>query len=347
MILAVSNLNTSNSKLRAVNSKNRYMSRTNNYSQSADTFIKSQNKSKISFGNLHGAGWYGTQADRDALNYKVQLTPEQVKENMRKARTRQAGILTSYSQLSEEAQHVGQAFKSMISIKNEFGRVASSEFKEMAKVSPKGSKIPIVGIVPQITSIFSGSFGDRLYEFYDRLSDDMIEIIGRYWNNGVNPICSDYWSASNSMLENLYGIDSGLKSRLDASIRKGHSQISDNNEAIRKSINALQAKLHPTYNNICEKQAGKQFLRLCIKGVTLGIGGFGFEEILAGPLADLLGDAATGSIAEALLNSGVDELVTQGLDSIGNTAKEISHGKSSKVLQLSEKSLVNVLRKIR
>jgi len=347
MIQAVQNFTTNNSKLRAVNSKNNYMSRINNYSQPADTFTKSQNKSEISFGNLHGAGWYGTQDDRNALSYKVQLTPGQIQENIRNSRTRQAGISTSYSQLSEEAQHVGQAFKSMISIKNEFGRVASSQFKEMAKISPQGSKIPVLGFIPQVLSGITGSFGERLLEYYTDLRGDMDGIIGRYWNDGVHQICSDYWDASNSMLENLYGIDSNLSSKLDASIRKGHDQIADNHKNIVTAIIKQSESLHPIAQKIAEKQGNKQAIRTAIKGVTLGLGGFGVEELLTGSLLESVMNIGTDSLAELALNPGLETLTSYGLDSIGNTAKEVSHGKSSKVLQLSEKSLVNVLRKIR
>lgn len=347
MIQAVQIFTTNNSKSRAVNSKSNYMSRINNYSQPADTFTKSKNKSEVTFTGLHGAGWYGTQDDRNALSYKVQLTPEQIEENIRKARTRQAGISLSYSQLSEEAKRVGQAFKSMISIKNEFGRVASGHFKEMASISPEGSKIPIIGLLPQLASTLSGSFADRLNSYHTDLDGDFTEIIRRYWNNGINPICSDYWSASNSMLENLYGIDSSLKSKLDASIRNGHNQTSNNYDAIKASVDSLQGKLYPTFSKIYDKQIPKQAIRTAIKGVTLGLGGFGVEELLTGSLLESVMNIGTDSLAELALNPGLEALTSYGLDSIGNTAKEATHGKSSNIIQLSEKSLVNVLRKIR
>lgn len=341
-----------------------YISGRINYNKKlSSNFLKTQHNPKISFMGLHGASWYGTQADKDALNYQIKLTPDKVEENASKFGRfhHTKGLMLSCNTLGEDAKNVYGALIGMQSVLQKVGKVINEQFKEMASYKPKHSSIPVVGTGFQAYDYLSGNFERKMNEYYSGLREDMDDVIKVYWNNGLLRIYKDYNQSSHILgnkIKKKILIRPKLKSNLSKNIGLLQNQITKNYTKLNTAINNQSSGLYPVFNKIFEKQDKKQFTRTLVKLGTLAvelIGGFGLADTLVNSGADfltsggdLLAGLGTNSFGQMIAtNSSIDFLANVGLDSVGNTAKEVSHNKSSKIINLTEKSLVNVLRKIK
>ena len=252
--ISISKLKNQATKNRSYEVGYNHSNKNANANKIGGTFKKSKNISTVSFkgvldlmanyGNkyrlLHEVDSYVKEEDRSALAYKIQLTPEIFKENIRNARKQKDGILKNYSQLDEEAQHVGQAFQSIINIRNAFKNDFDLALQKYIKMNPVGSKIPVFGAIPQFLSMLSMHFWEKLD--CSRCPGDICnkssEIKNKYWDNGVDKICNDYLKIGSAMLQDIHGhgLKPNIASKLYTVVEKGNTQIRTNLKSILESI---------------------------------------------------------------------------------------------------------------
>lgn len=360
MIKAIS---SSNLKLTSKNSKNTNMANCNNHSQvnvANDIFIRSQKSKNISFSGYKGANGYGTQANRDALSYRVQLTPEIIKQSIQSASTVEQGIDKNYVLLGNEVKHYSQSLANALSISNDYSNVSVKRYNEIKKMAPKGANIWFIGAIPQWASVITGKFKQRVERNCTELTDDIDDIIHTHIFGNVESIMNGYNKAHDAFVETLPSLNNENKRRqyIKALDITG-DRLNKNTALVCGIFNQKREIALANKAAVISSQHKAQVMRTGVKTVMNVLGGgligiAGVDEVIANagiPIvskvmgADLLGQAI--SVVSSNVIESVAWVTMEGLDS-GNLAKEsLSHSKSSNILKLTEKSLINVLRKIR
>lgn len=266
MVQSVSSFKGNNLQLGTSNfgSNRGYLKEVNAPKPIPDLFTKSKNMSQVSFTSIHSVDWYGTQADRDALSYKIKLTPEAISS----AYTERS-VMQNYGKLLEELGHVNNAFIGVMNIRNELMQVLMDRFKEIKRMNPEGSRIPVGGIIPQIGGVFSGEFEKEIRYECDKVIGEHGAVIDKYWNKGMNPICTDYLSASQALQEKVYYTSQPEK--LKEAIKNGHEKIDTTYYKIyNEAMVPIDKILRETRIKVINGQDTKQTLRTALK--ILGVG---------------------------------------------------------------------------
>jgi len=318
--------------------------------QPVDKFIKSKS-STVSFkgdfdddlpagfkGIYKGADWYGTQEDRNALKYRIKLTPEVAYKNLEDANNIMEGLAKNYKQYVEETKKVASAFKSYKNINIEYGKVAGERLKELAKGNPAWSKTPIVGVFIQMAKV--NKFVEQTMHSAFHVTNDYVEIIGKHFDGGVARLHNEHTAMSQGVgLLMAPFLEDAKVNKMAQNLCTLKEQIDGGYEKLENStLNVIQ-KMADNSGKVADGQMSKQLGRSIKKGVmfflTYGVGDFAVDVGL---------DAFTDSGLDHI----TDEIADLHLDDIsGNVAKEIAQNKSSKIISLTDRSLINILRKIR
>jgi len=318
--------------------------------QPVDEFVKS-NSSKVSFkgdieddlpagfkGIYKGADWYGTQEDRNVLRYRIQLTPEVAYKNLEDANNIMEALAKNYKQYVEETKKVASAFKSYKNINIEYGKVAGERLKELAKANPEWSKTPVVGVFVQMAK--SNKFVEQTMHSAFHVTNDYIEIIGKHFDGGVARLHNEHTVMSQSVgLLMAPFLEDERVNKMVQNLCKLKEQIDGGYEKLENSTLNVVQKMADNSGKVAQGQMSKQLGRSIKKGVmfflTYGVGDFAVDVGL-----DAFTDSGLDHIADEIADLGLDDIS-------GNVAKELVGRKSSKIIRLSDRSLINILRKIR
>lgn len=358
MIKAIS---SSNFRLTNKNSKSIYIDNYSAFPQTSDTFIKSQSSKNISFSGYKGANGYGTQGDRDALSYRVKLTPEMIKRNMQNASSPEEGVNINYNLLKDEVDHCSQALASALSVSNDYSNVSASRYNEIKEMAPKGAKIWFVGVVPQWGSVLTGSFKRKVDRYCTELTDDIDDIIHTHIFGNVESILNGYNSAHDAFIETLPSLNnSNVRNKYIKALDKTGDDLNTNTAFVCATFNQKRESALVNKSVTIEVQHKAQAMRTGIKTAmnTIGcglVGITGVDELItqAGVpvLSNIMGvdlmDKAITAVSDEVIKS-VAWVSLEHIDSYGNLAKEsLSHLKTPNITKLTKKSLINVLHKIR
>lgn len=361
MIKAILSLNL---KSTSKNYKNIYMSNCNSSSQANevnDTFIKSQGSKNISFSGYKGADGYGTRTNREALSYRVQLTPEIIKRNMQNASTAEVGVNKNFNLLTNEVNHYSQALAGALSISNDYSNISVARYNEIKEMAPKGSKILFVGVIPQLGSVVTGSFKRKIERYCTELTDDIDDVIHTHIFGNIESIINGYNKAHDAFVETLPSLNNNtLKNQYLRSLDATGDKLNKNTAFVCGLFNQKREISLANKAAVIGIQHKAQATRTGIKtvmNVVLGsglVGLTGLDEVIANAgipvLSKVVGADLLGHAISAVSNDVIESVAwvtMEELDS-GNLAKEsLSHSKSPNIIKLTEKSLINVLRKIR
>lgn len=265
-------INTSKNSSVNCEEKRVYTNKVANSNQFSDRFTKS----RLTFTSLHGATWYGTQEDRDALAYRIQLTPQKINQNMKTAKNYSQGLVTNYLYLLNEAKRLNKAIGSVVGINKQYQGVVKDRATELAKMNPPGSKIPGVGIGVQIAAVLSGDFIDEIETGIKDLIGDYEEIKKLYLTKGLKPIVDGYLESSNHLLALTRSFKSlmvkhKLKQKLKVNIEKSQAGYRDYYTRVAAGMESMLFKLNKQLPEIVERQKTRQSQRLMKKAITKAI----------------------------------------------------------------------------
>lgn len=362
MIKAISNLNLNNSNLKLTpqNSILIYKQENSPVPSIKDTFINDSKNRNISFTGYRGANGYGTQEERDALSYRVRLTPAIIKRNMQNASSAEEGASKNYKLLINELEHHSEATKAAIGISNDYAYTSLARYSGIKEMAPTGSKIWFVGVLPQWGSVLTGSFKRKVERDCTELTDDINDIIHTHIFGNLEAIINGYNEAHDAFIESLSSLNNDdLKAKYVKSLNSVTDTLNRNTAFVCATFNQKRADAMANKSAAIEAQHKSQAIRTGIKTVmnALGcglVGIAGVDEIIVNagiPIvsnvmgADLVGNAISVVSKEAI--ESVAWVTMEGLDS-GNIAKEnLAQAKSSGVIGLTKKSLINILKRVK
>jgi len=167
--------------------------------KSSDTF----QKSKITFKGYIGVDGYGTPEIKEALSYKIQLTPQKIDTIIENSKTTDEGILLAYNELSEESKHLNKAFNGFKFINTQYKTVAKEKLRQVIQEKPIGSNVPLVRQVTLPISVSIGSFEKKLVNQINSILGDFHEIHDKYIHEGLCPMINDYLNVNKYMQEGI------------------------------------------------------------------------------------------------------------------------------------------------
>lgn len=232
--------NNANYNLKTL-SKKRYYSY--NLPNESDIFMNTKQNKQISFSGCLGIENYGSQEDKDALKYRIQLTPEKIDDIMRTAKSTDDGLIAVHRALSTEAQHVTRAFLGFKAIKKQAFLFAKSRLEGLNEDYVKPGKTKVIGVVTHLGSRITGGAG-RLNQDILYLLTDFENIVEVRFNNGLYDIANDYIKLSQYFQDGVSYVIT----------RKGSTPL---REKLLDFHKRRQEKYETSYNSI-KNQIGQQ-----------------------------------------------------------------------------------------
>lgn len=294
-----------------------------------DTFIQSNKSRNIAFGSYKGYGWYGSQSDRAALQYKIQLTPTRISDIVETvAKCRDHGIVQSYMEFCEESKRVGQALQGMGNIIKEFKKVGGTRLREIAGMKLEAPMvirvIPLVNLIPSFTHI------DDVEAALNDVQEDSNGITRNYWNNGLLPMVEDYYTTADALhsyvkrylrtpddisYHNLVLRKSNERYiKMDKNIKSAKKQVGDKFGNLLTDLNNTSSTFSSKEEEIFNKQKNGQVKRFFAKAVLAGLD-CGLGDYVMDHAGILVKSDAFGDLLDAVNSTDLD--LGKGLDSGG------------------------------
>lgn len=233
---------------------------------------KLENNSNISFKGYKGADNYGTVENREALKYRVKITPQQIDEMVQKAKTTDEGIVRVYNLVNSETKNINEAMRSLDVIVKHYLSTAKHRFEEIGQKRPYGSKIPIFGIIPDAVSKKTGGFINRIQGYTNDLIDDFSKIIDDYFHSSINEMITKYRVADNHLRDGIEFVDtiqgeSQNRKIVKESLSNKRKSIDSRYNRLENNLRDLNKTVTDIANNVLKRQAKKQNTRITIKAL--------------------------------------------------------------------------------
>ena len=233
------------------------------------------------FSGYKGIETYGTEKNQKAMEYKILLTTQKIDEIMRSAKSTDEGLLQCYKLLSTEHNNISEAFRGMNVIIKHYLTVANKRKEEIIEKRPYGSKIPLIGLIPDYISQKTGGFANRIQGYTNDLVDDFNDIITVRFHQQLNKMVTDYKSLNDHFTKGIEYIndikgESDLRQKIyqAAQIKSENNKIKYN--SLYKNLTSLRETLTKMGEEIILKQNKNQNTRIMIKSaiklITAGLG---------------------------------------------------------------------------
>lgn len=224
---------------------------------------------------------YGTPELRNNLNYKTQLTKEKIDTIIANAPSTDKGLVEAYKQLKTEEMQIYTAINSLNPIIKHFNIMIKDDISKLVSANPRGSKIPIVGIVRQYEdTVFSDKFIDELKSDVEEIKAQYEEIIKNYYSKNIIELVSNYQTLNKYLSEGIEYINyvqgsSNTRNKLLENLKNSCDKCQNGNKKCKQNINKISKKYENTLNKIIENQEKKQGKRTArktvIKIMSLGL----------------------------------------------------------------------------
>lgn len=199
-----------------------------------------------------GAEWYGTDEAKKALSYKIQLTPSKINTIMETAKNTDEGLLTVYTEFSNETQKVDQAFDWLNPILFQYRHFKNEKIKELSNMSPPGAKAPYVGLfIDAIDKIKGGTRDKRAVGIWG-LSEDFKSIIDKYFNKGLTPIVSDYVKSNKYIQDGIAYVNmmkgtSDFREKINSMLVQNNNNYKIRHNDLRKNLTVMGTELSDNF----------------------------------------------------------------------------------------------------
>lgn len=238
-----------------------------------DAFIKTKKNMNVSFTSLLGANGYGAQEDRDALGYKLQLTPPKINNIMQEAKSTDEGLMAVHKMFLEETAHIKQAFLGFKAINQQYLFFSNQIMGEIMNSNPKGAKIPVVNQITLPISNFTGSFQKKIINDLTKLFEDHDEIAEKYVNKGLYPMVNDYSKISTYIQDGIEYVNmrqgnSPIRDKILENVANYQETYEDHyiklKNAVENQVDRIQQKGFGILENQAERQ-GERVNKMAIK----------------------------------------------------------------------------------
>lgn len=230
----------------------------------------------ISFKAFKGGDWYGTEEDKKALTYKIQLTPKKIAETIRNAKSLNEGISTNYKTFLDDTKNFKQAIVSFQNIRVQYNKVLKEQCKEILKKNPEYSTIPFVGVISQTYNVISGKFNKEILNDIKDICEDFAQIGNKHIVN-LDKMFTDYLESGKALREAIKAtIDYTGVSDNKINLHNSINEIQNNYQSfylnVRTSLDGFKEKLINLFCDIYKKQNVKQGIRGLRKTITIMLG---------------------------------------------------------------------------
>lgn len=233
------------------------------------------------FSGYKGIETYGTEQNQKAMEYKISLTSAKIDEIMRSAKSTDEGLAKVYKLLSSENNNISEAFRGMNVIVKHYLIIANKRKEEILEKRPYGSKIPLIGLIPDYISQKTGGFANRIQGYTNDLIDDFNDIIAVRFHQQLNKMVTDYKAINDHFTKGIEYIneingENELRQKMyqAAQIKAENNKIKYN--SLFKNLTSLRETLTKMGEEIILKQNKNQNTRITIKSaiklITAGLG---------------------------------------------------------------------------
>lgn len=233
---------------------------------------KSKNNKTISFHGYKGADNYGTTQNREALKYKVSITPQKIDEIIKNAKTTDEGLVNVYKAMASESKNVDEAIRGIDVILRHYLSTAKNRFAEISQIRPYGAKIPYIGVIPDLISKKTGGFINRIQGYTDDLIEDFSKIVDDYFHSSINGMITKYREADNHLKGGIEYLNLIQGENNERAIIKNNLSVKRN--ALDNKYNQLEANLQSLNktifniaNKVIKQQSKNQNKRITVKAL--------------------------------------------------------------------------------
>ena len=223
--------------------------------------------------------FYGIEDNRKDLAYKIKLTPEKIDAIIQSAPTTEIGILTAYTQLNEEKGKINKSIRAFSVIRNQYNEKFKMEISQLYNRNPKGSKIPIIGIVAQYSeTVLTNAFTNRLINETDKLTALYDSICEHYYQNGIHQQIEDYLALNKYLSEGIEYVNyieskNPKYEKYLEKLEQSKTQLTQTDTKIADSLTSTKEKYQREYGKMLEYQEKKQTKRIAKKTTTILVSG--------------------------------------------------------------------------
>ena len=224
---------------------------------------------------------YGSNYERENLNYKTQLTVEKIDEIIHNAKSTDRGLIDAYNQLKLEERQIYKAINSLYVIFRHYNQLTKEDLNNIAKMNPAGSKIPLVGVLKQLNdTTFTNNFEEKLEQEIEKLRLNYNEIVDVYYSNNIKNMVRNYIQLNEYLTEGVEYVTymdgtNPLREKILKNLKENKSSCLAKNLKCQTSINNLSAKYEAAYNKVLlfqkDKQERRTTKKVVMKFVTFGL----------------------------------------------------------------------------
>lgn len=224
---------------------------------------------------------YGTDYERNHLNYKIQLTADKINEIIYNSKTTDEGIVTVYNMLKKEENHIYDAINSLNVIFKQYKAITKEDINALVRKNPSGSKIPVIAIFRQLEdTVITDNFRNELINDIEKLRDNYNEIVDNYYSDKIKNMVIDYIALNDYVTEGIKYTNyiqgtTPTRMKVLERLENNKQKCLAKNQKCQTNINIRSEKYENLYNKILQIQDKKQKKRTCkkivMKFVTLGL----------------------------------------------------------------------------
>ena len=235
-------------------------------------WLKNKKDSKVNF-----TGYpyyiYGTPALRQDLNYKIQLSKEQIDDVICSAQSIDKGVYEAYKLLNQEESSIYRAMSSLSPVLRHFDIVIKDDIQKIVKKNPSGSKIPIIGYFVQLAKTqFSDEYMQEIESEAKSIANQYEDIITHYYLNNIKKNIEKYNELNEYLSEGIKYVNyvngnSSNRDKILLNLEQRRLKCSQRHRKYVGSINKQSEKYQKLVTKLMNIQEDKQNKRTVKKGI--------------------------------------------------------------------------------
>lgn len=277
-----------------------------------DTFSRND----ISFKAYHGYSWYGTQADKDALKYKLILTPEKISKEIHNIHDiYDAGIMNIkiYKAFIKDTEGVSFAHTAMSNIINKLSKEGTKCIKEASSMGTNTlvQKIPGVNIIAPAINVSRAT--NKISDLYE----DIHGIVENFWVSGLKSINDQRYISTRFALTTIGSVEKESGNTYNPNVRKIHAnagvilnEIKNSSRKQDSQYSTINSRFNKTLGKLCEASLSMLHTKesVALKGMIKKIVLLGLDLGISDGIVDNISDSVNlDSISDIPSNTFLDD----------------------------------------